>query len=55
VSEKLSLLNPHEVLKRGYSLVKNGTGHVVKQGKDLHSGEEVAIMFTDMTRKANIQ
>ena len=43
-----------EVLKRGYTLIKDGSGKVVKQGSGLHSGEEVAIMFTDVSRKAHI-
>jgi len=50
----LELLNPHSVLKRGYSLVKTEKGVIVKRGATLHDGEEVAIIFTDVTRKARI-
>lgn len=54
LTTKLELLNPRAVLKRGYSLVKDSSGKVIKQGSGLRSDEEVAIMFTDVSRKARI-
>jgi exodeoxyribonuclease VII large subunit len=54
IQEKLGLLNPREVLKRGYSLIKSSTDEVITRGSDLHSGDDIAIIFIDITKKARI-
>lgn len=54
-TEKLSLLNPKEVLKRGYGIIRDSQNRVVKYGSLLEVGEEIAIIFTDTTRKAKLQ
>jgi len=49
----LRLLNPYEVLRRGYSMVRmNGT--LVRIGADLRGGDTVDIIFADTLRKATI-
>jgi exodeoxyribonuclease VII large subunit len=53
-TQKLSLLNPALVLKRGYALVKNTTGQVQKLGQNLRAGDKVAIVFADTTKQATI-
>lgn len=50
---RLALLNPREVLKRGYGIVRK-SGKTIKSGADLLRGDEVAIIFTDIERKATI-
>lgn len=51
--ERLSLLNPQEVLRRGYSVVRRGN-KTVKFGNNLAVGDEIDIIFIDTTRKAII-
>lgn len=51
--EMLRLLNPKEVLRRGYSMVRMG-GKLVRQGSGLAAGDQVDIIFTDSNRKATI-
>lgn len=53
IKQRLALLNPSEVLKRGYAMVRQGMS-VIKTGKSLSIGEEVDIIFVDTTRKAKI-
>lgn len=49
----LNLLNPKEVLRRGYSMVRSG-GRLIRSGAVLRSGDKVDIIFVDSTRKATI-
>jgi exodeoxyribonuclease VII large subunit len=52
--QKLGLLNPNLILKRGYAVVRNNFGKVVQQGKTLQKGDNIAIVFTDTTKEATI-
>lgn len=54
VQEKINLLNPISVLRRGYTMVRDTMGKVVVSGKHLQPNEEVEIVFTDTKRKARI-
>jgi exodeoxyribonuclease VII large subunit len=51
--EVLKLLSPKEVLRRGYSMVRMG-GKLIRLGSGLSVGDQVDIIFTDITRKATI-
>lgn len=54
VTEKIDLLNPRMVLRRGYTIIKSSSGKIVSKGSDVHSGDEVDIIFTDTIRRAEI-
>ncbi len=52
----LETLSFHQVLARGFALVKDDSGHIVSAGKPLTSGQNVTILFGDRTtRRATIQ
>ena len=44
-SEKLSLLSPYGVLDRGYALVTDSSGAVVRDAAQVKSGDEVKVRF----------
>ena len=50
----LQQLNPHKVLARGYAMVENNKGELVKNSQTLHAGEQVRLLFSDGTAKADI-
>ena len=45
VAQHLSLLNPQQVLARGYSLVQDANGHLVSDARKLSVGDELHIRF----------
>jgi len=47
LSEKISCLNPDDVLKRGYSIAYDKTGHVLKKSIGIQMGEEITLRFSD--------
>ena len=57
LAAKLQLLekvSPLSVLNRGFVLVKDIHGHIVKSGKDLETGQRIIMQFSDTTREAEI-
>ena len=44
---KLALLNPHETLKRGYSITLDGAGHVVKMASEVKKGDVLVTRLSD--------
>jgi len=43
LAERLALLDPQQVLSRGYALIENQAGHVVVAPSQLHAGERLTI------------
>ncbi len=54
LKNSLQQLNPHNVLARGYAMVENNKGELVKNSQTLHAGEQVRLLFSDGTAKADI-
>lgn len=54
LASKLDSLSPIKTLIRGYSIVENKEGKVIKSVKLLNQGEEISIRMNDGTVKANI-
>ena len=54
LKNSLQQLNPHNVLARGYAMVENNKGELVKNSQTLHTGEQVRLLFSDGTAKADI-
>jgi len=50
----LNLLNPANVLKRGYAVVRAGE-HAVRSAKQVKQGQELTILLADGTIKAGVQ
>ncbi|WP_371397015.1 exodeoxyribonuclease VII large subunit [Fretibacter rubidus] len=50
----LEALSYQSVLSRGFAVVTDDAGHVVKQGKGLKAGEAVSLRFADVERAAVI-
>lgn len=50
-SEKLALLSPYGVLDRGYAIVTDGSGAVVRSAAAVVIGEELEVRFADGTAK----
>ena len=53
LSEKLGLLNPENVLKRGYIIVKKDD-KIIKSSENLEKGNEIILKFHDSERKAEV-
>ncbi|WP_306016531.1 exodeoxyribonuclease VII large subunit [Oceanicaulis sp. MMSF_3324] len=51
---RLEALSHKSVLKRGFALVKDDTGALVRQGAALQAGQSVSLVFDDATRQAVI-
>lgn len=54
-SEKLEALNPLKVLSRGYSVVLDSRGTVVRTSRDLEAGEHVRLLLGEGTARALIE
>ena len=52
--ERLSLLNPLKTLQRGYSLVENSQGNLVKSTKDIMIGDNVNIRLENGAFSATV-
>lgn len=50
----LKALNPDEVLKKGYAVVRDKSGAVVRHAKLLKTGDDVTIQFADATKNARV-
>ncbi len=50
---KLDTLSPLKTLTRGYCLTEK-EGKIIKAGKDLHSGDEIELIFADAKKQAQI-
>ncbi len=53
--QHLGLLNPHQVLARGYSLVQDDSGRVVSGAEQLAMGAELRITFAQGWAKAQVR
>ncbi|NOT81991.1 MAG: exodeoxyribonuclease VII large subunit [Gallionella sp.] len=53
--QHLGLLNPHQVLARGYSLVQDDSGRVVSDAEQLAMGAELRITFAQGWAKAEVK
>lgn len=53
-SEALEVLNPFNVLKRGYAVVFKGDGEILKRKQDANRGDTVQIKLKDGNLKASI-
>ena len=54
-AQNLTLLNPQQVLARGYSLVQDANGSVVSNARQLAIGEELHITFAKGLAKAEVK
>ena len=55
VSMRLESLNPNNVLSRGYSFIRDGSGNVITSVNDLFPGTDVTIAMRDGTALAKIK
>ena len=51
---KLSLLNPNNILEKGYTIVTDANGKVLNF-KDIKIGEDIHVKFSDGKIKANVK
>lgn len=51
---KLDAMSPLSVLKRGYSIAKDGTGHVIKSARQLKSGDKFELMLFDGSKNCQV-
>lgn len=54
VAQHLTLLDPRQVLARGYSLVQDGQGQLVSAASQLHVGDALRISFAEGAVEANV-
>ncbi|MFM7678471.1 MAG: exodeoxyribonuclease VII large subunit, partial [Roseiflexaceae bacterium] len=54
LAAQLDALDPHAVLKRGFALVRNQQGAIVRRVDMLTGDDIVSIQFTDGQRTARI-
>ncbi|MCA9350493.1 exodeoxyribonuclease VII large subunit [Candidatus Nomurabacteria bacterium] len=52
---RLELLNPRSVLKKGYSVVRQTGGAVVKNSKSLNVGQNIELIFYQGSAKAEVK
>ncbi|MBO4263072.1 MAG: exodeoxyribonuclease VII large subunit [Bacteroidales bacterium] len=55
LASRIREADPRRVLSRGYSLVTNEKGVVLKQAAGLNAGQHIRVLFSDGTAKATIQ
>jgi exodeoxyribonuclease VII large subunit len=48
-------LNPETILKRGYAIIRNQTGQVIREGKSLSVSDIVNVQLLDANLKAQVQ
>ncbi|GAA0458105.1 exodeoxyribonuclease VII large subunit [Alkalibacillus silvisoli] len=53
--EKLSILNPLETMKRGYSITYNQNGEIIKSTEDLSVGQDVKVSLVDGKVHCHVQ
>ncbi|MFW6041052.1 MAG: exodeoxyribonuclease VII large subunit [Thermoplasmatota archaeon] len=54
-SERLTALGPHQTMKRGYSIVKDEDGSILKSVKDANKGDIIGVEFLDGKILAEIE
>ena len=54
LNEKLKILNPLNTISKGYSIVENGVGDIVKSIEDVEPGEKITIRVTDGVISAKV-
>ncbi|MFN3565515.1 MAG: exodeoxyribonuclease VII large subunit, partial [Burkholderiaceae bacterium] len=52
---RLQALDPLAVLARGYSVVRDASGRVVRQGRTLARGERLDIRFAEGGARAHVE
>ncbi|MFA7670090.1 MAG: exodeoxyribonuclease VII large subunit, partial [Burkholderiaceae bacterium] len=55
LSQTLDALGPHSVLERGYAIVRDARGDLVKNGLDLKVGETLQIEFGRGSAQAEVR
>ena len=54
-AQLLSALSPETALKRGYAILRNADGKVLKSGKSISAGDKVRIQLTDARISAEVR
>ncbi len=54
LTETLKALNPEDVLKRGFAVIEDASGHIISDGTMLSLDEEVCIRWQKSSRRAQI-
>ncbi len=54
LKNSLEQLRPHNVLARGYAMVENNKGELVKNSQNLQAGEQVRLLFSEGAASADI-
>jgi exodeoxyribonuclease VII large subunit len=55
VQQNLQLLNPQQVLARGYSMVRNAKGEVVRDSESLMLGESLSLNFAHGSAQVEVK
>ena len=55
LTAKLDAMSPFKVLTRGYSLVKDQEGKLIRSAGDLASGQEISITFREGSATATVK
>ncbi len=55
LSSRLEDLNPLSILDRGYSIIENGEGKIVKDVRNMKAGEEITIRLRGGKAKARVE
>jgi exodeoxyribonuclease VII large subunit len=55
LARNLATLDPHAVLERGYSIVRDADGQAVRDSKDVVTGEQIEITFARGSADARIE
>lgn len=50
----LKVLDPDAVLRKGYSIVRDTKGHVIRQAKLVKTGDKITIQFADASKDARV-
>lgn len=53
--QKLNLVNPERILKRGYSLVRDASGNLIRSATQLNVGDEVMVKFNQGSIGAEVK
>jgi len=53
--QKLGVRDPRAVLERGYSLVRDGAGRLVRRGSDVAAGDRLDITFSQGGAQARVE
>jgi exodeoxyribonuclease VII large subunit len=52
---ELDHLDPHAVLRRGYSIVRDAAGHSIDAASRLYVGQEIGLVLADGTAQARVE